>query len=66
MAAEDWRARLKATGRSDTELARRLNKSKSSVSRIMTGERKDLRVGEIAAIETALSEFEGVAPALPA
>lgn len=64
MSATDWRARLRAVGRSETELATRINKSKSSVSRIMTGERKDLRQGEIEAIEAALAEFEG-RPARP-
>lgn len=59
MSAGEWRTRLKATGRTDTELARRLNKTKSALSRIMTGERKDLRQSEIEAIEIALAEFEG-------
>lgn len=59
MSADQWRARLAAVGRSDTDLARRLNKSKSAVSRIMTGERKDLRQGEVEAIEAALADFEG-------
>jgi transcriptional regulator with XRE-family HTH domain len=59
MSADQWRRRLEAAGRSDTDLARRINKSKSAVSRIMTGERKDLRQGEVEAIEAALAEFEG-------
>lgn len=59
MSANEWRTRLKATGRSETDLATRINKSKSALSRIMTGERKDLRASEVEAIELALSEFEG-------
>lgn len=59
MSAAEWRARLRAAGRNETDLAKRINKSKSALSRIMTGERKDLRQGEMEAIELALAEFEG-------
>jgi len=59
MSAVEWRARLKATGRSETDLAQRIGKSKSALSRIMTGERKDLRQAEAEAIEVALAELEG-------
>lgn len=58
-AATEWRSRLKATGRSETELALAIGKTKSALSRIMTGERKDLRQSELDAIEGALAQFEG-------
>jgi phage repressor protein C with HTH and peptisase S24 domain len=59
MTATEWRVRLRATGRSETDLAKKVNKSKSALSRIMTGERQDIRQSEVEAIEAALAEFEG-------
>lgn len=56
---EDWRKRLDAVGRKDADLARRINKTPTALSRIMTGQRKDLRQSEIDGIEQAIAEFEG-------
>lgn len=53
------RRRLKALGRNETDLATALGKTKSAMSRIMTGDRKNLSQSEAEAIEAALLVFEG-------
>lgn len=59
---DDIKARLRAAGRTQNDLADKLNMSATALSRIIKDQRKDVGAKEIQAIEAALLELEGATP----